>query len=96
MQRYLEQYVEHFNLSSKLRLGSDVGFVTFDQASGKWEVRFAAGHSQYFDKVVIATGNCQEPYIPTLESAGMFEGQILHSKSFKRLIPKGVVKTRSN
>lgn len=86
VQRYLEQYVEHFNLSPKLRLGSDVKLVTRDGNSGKWQVQFENAPSQYFDKVIMATGNCQEPLIPELPGIELFQGQTLHSRAFKRSV----------
>lgn len=84
VQKYLEDYVEHFNLSSKLRLGTGVTFVKRDDASGKWEVQIKGSPSEFFDKVVMATGINQEPYIPKLVDGEKFEGQSLHSRAFKR------------
>lgn len=78
--------MEQFQLASKLRLGSSVKLVTRDEARGKWEIQFEDGSSQYFDKVIMATGNCQQPLIPDLLDGEKFQGQTLHSRAFKRFV----------
>ncbi|KAK7416725.1 hypothetical protein QQX98_005051 [Neonectria punicea] len=84
VQRYLESYVEHFNLTDKLRLGTTVNIVKRDDKEDRWVVDVEGSGPEYFDKVVVATGINSRPHLPELDGVEQFEGEILHSRAFKR------------
>jgi dimethylaniline monooxygenase (N-oxide forming) len=76
--------VKHFNLGSKLRLNTKVGNVKRDEENGRWIVDVQGSGLEYFDKVIVATGINSRPHLPKLDGLETFEGQVLHSRAFKR------------
>lgn len=84
VQQYLESYVSHFNLTNWLRLGTTINIVKRDDKEDRWVVDVEGSGPEYFDKVVVATGINSRPHLPTLEGVEQFEGEILHSRAFKR------------
>ncbi|KAM0323264.1 hypothetical protein ACHAQA_008855 [Verticillium albo-atrum] len=84
VQRYLESYVDHFDLTRRLRLGTTVTSVRRDDANDRWIVDIAGAGPQYFDKVVMAAGINSRPRVPQLEGIDTFQGEVLHSRAFKR------------
>ncbi|TPX08124.1 uncharacterized protein E0L32_010191 [Thyridium curvatum] len=84
VQQYLESYIEHFKLAPHLRLSTSVKRVSRDNVANKWVVDIDGAGSEYFDKVIIATGINSSPHVPKLEGVEAFEGKCLHSRAFKR------------
>jgi dimethylaniline monooxygenase (N-oxide forming) len=83
VQRYLEAYVEHFDLGHRLRLGTSVTGVRRDNANDRWIVEVEGHGPRYFDKVVMAGGINSQPHIPQIEGIENFRGEVLHSRAFK-------------
>ncbi|KAH7143675.1 flavin monooxygenase-like protein [Dactylonectria macrodidyma] len=81
---YLESYVDHFELRPFLRLNTVVKHVAREEESNKWRLDFEFAPSEYFEKVVIATGPHYEPVMPTIQGSRLFAGRLIHSKAFKR------------
>lgn len=86
VQKYLEDYVEHFNLTSRLRLSTIVTGVHRDDEHDRWIVDVEGSGPEYFDKVIIASGINSRPHVPKLEGLEQFEGEVLHSRAFKRYV----------
>ncbi|KAF4961788.1 hypothetical protein FSARC_10084 [Fusarium sarcochroum] len=84
VQEYVESYVDHFNIRSKLRLSTTVSKVRRDDESDRWAVDVQGSGPEYFDKVIVATGINIRPVIPKIEGLDQFEGEVLHSQAFKR------------
>lgn len=84
VQQYLESYVSHFNLTNRLRLSTTINIVKRDDKEDRWVVDVEGSGPEYFDKVVVATGINSRPHLPTLEGVEQFEGDVLHSRAFKR------------
>ncbi|KAH7157356.1 flavin monooxygenase-like protein [Dactylonectria estremocensis] len=84
VQLYLESYVEHFGLTERLRLGTTINTVKRDDKEDRWMVDVEDTGPEYFDKIVIATGINSRPHLPTLQGIEQFQGEILHSRAFKR------------
>ncbi|KAK7432321.1 hypothetical protein QQZ08_001269 [Neonectria magnoliae] len=82
--QYLESYVDHFGLRPYMRLNTAVKHVAREEESNKWRLDFEFAPSQYYEKVVIATGPHQEPVMPKIQGSRLFQGRIIHSKAFKR------------
>ncbi|KAI5458602.1 flavin monooxygenase-like protein [Mariannaea sp. PMI_226] len=80
---YLEKYVDYFELRRHMRLNTTVKFVARVEETNNWRLDFESRPSEYFDKVVIATGPHHEALLPKLEGSDLFEGKILHSRAFK-------------
>ncbi|PTB44171.1 hypothetical protein M441DRAFT_186554 [Trichoderma asperellum CBS 433.97] len=82
---YLEAYASHFNLRPHFRLSTTVRSVSReDEGEGRWRLDFEGRPSEWFDKVVVATGPHIKPVIPEFEGADLFTGRLIHSKSFKK------------
>ena len=86
MQKYLEDYVEHFNLTSRLRLSTIVIGVHRDDEHDRWVVDVEGSGPEYFDKIIIASGINSRPHVPKLEGLEQFEGEVLHSRAFKKYV----------
>ncbi|KAM0271311.1 hypothetical protein ACHAPA_002918 [Fusarium lateritium] len=61
-----------------------VNSVRRDNERGRWVVDLQDSGSEYFDKVIMATGINSRPHIPQLEGLDQFDGEVLHSRVFKR------------
>ncbi|KAF5022589.1 hypothetical protein F66182_5360 [Fusarium sp. NRRL 66182] len=83
VQDYIESYVDHFNLRPKLRLSTVVSGVRRDD-DGRWAVDIQGSGPEYFDKVIMASGINSSPHIPKLVGLDQFDGQVLHSRAFKK------------
>lgn len=81
---YLENYADHFNLRPHLRLNTVVKHVAREEEFNRWRLDFELAPSEYYDKVVIATGPHLNPAMPEIKESSLFVGRIIHSKSFKR------------
>ncbi|KAF5537207.1 flavin depend monooxygenase [Fusarium napiforme] len=84
VEEYVESYVDHFNFRDKLRLGVSVEKVRRDGEGNRWVVDIQGSGPEYFDKVIMATGGNNRPHIPKVEGMDQFEGEVLHSRAFKR------------
>ncbi|KAH7322739.1 flavin monooxygenase-like protein [Stachybotrys elegans] len=83
VQDYLESYADHFNLRPHLRLNTDVKRIWRSDEHAKWQLELAGAASEYFDKVVVATGPHQLPMMPQFEGEELFTGRLMHSRAFK-------------
>ncbi|KIX01095.1 uncharacterized protein Z518_10161 [Rhinocladiella mackenziei CBS 650.93] len=88
VQKYLADYMAHFQLQPHVQLGVNVLSVTRDEQNHKWVLNVTRNHNDSnlltFDKVIVATGTNHTPVVPTLKGQELFHGQILHSRDFKR------------
>ncbi|KAI1054712.1 hypothetical protein LB505_013395 [Fusarium chuoi] len=86
VEEYIESYVDHFNFRDKLRLGVSAEKVRRDDVGNRWVVDIQGSEPEYFDKVIMATGGNNRPHIPKVEGMDKFEGEVLHSRAFKRCV----------
>ncbi|KAJ4288989.1 hypothetical protein N0V90_011331 [Kalmusia sp. IMI 367209] len=84
VEKYLVDYVHQFNLTSRMRLNTTVQKISFDVDLEKWAIAIQNHKTEYFDKVVVATGVNNVPSIPVIRRIENFEGQCIHSRAFKR------------
>jgi dimethylaniline monooxygenase (N-oxide forming) len=85
VQQYLVAYAEHFNLNPSIRLNTRIRQITLDEGRQKWVVQVEGEDTQYFDKVVIATGGMvSKAHMPAVEGINKFAGVSIHSQAFKR------------
>lgn len=89
---YIDDYVARFNIRPRYcRL---VESVAFDEAAGKWRVEtrdVSKGEGgkrrrevYVGEYVVVASGENSEGYVPEVEGMEGFQGEIVHSKEYKR------------
>ncbi len=88
IQQYLIDYVERFSLQPRLRLGTTVQKITFDEEHRIWNLviseQGANSAVKSFDKVVIANGINHHCNVPAIENVELFKGQIFDSQAFKK------------
>ncbi|KAK1745577.1 flavin-containing monooxygenase [Skeletonema marinoi] len=87
VQKYVERYVDHFNLGDSIALNTSVTKVTQNE-DGSWSVKIKTKDGKeednQFEKVVVATGlySSKNPSLPgwaSGETAADFNGEILHT-----------------
>lgn len=88
MDKYLNDYCDHFNLRPHLRLSTAVKSIRRDDTRHLWLMTVQVNGSKdvetvEFDKVVVALGPHSKPIWPKLEKQEKFKGEITHSISFK-------------
>jgi dimethylaniline monooxygenase (N-oxide forming) len=80
VQRYLESYVEHFDLKPYLRLNTTVNSVAINDEQTEWTVNSTSANpngraseaTRTFDYLVVCNGIFSQPLIPAYEGAGEF------------------------
>ena len=88
VQRYLEDYAQHFDLYRHLRLDTVVTSTILEKESEQWTVTsIHAGTktTETFDYLVVCNGIFSQPVVPEFEGAEAFisqGGHILHSSEF--------------
>jgi dimethylaniline monooxygenase (N-oxide forming) len=68
---YLHRYAETFALTSRIRLGTRVDLLS--RRDGGWLVDHS-GTTETFERVVVATGRFQSPYVPIIPGLDTFSG----------------------
>jgi dimethylaniline monooxygenase (N-oxide forming) len=86
--KYLNDYVDAFELRPHLRLSTRVDAIERDDTQNCWHITVSGPSSAEperlrFDKVVMATGPHNKPVMPDLPGQERFKGEILHSIAFK-------------
>ncbi|OCK83967.1 FAD/NAD(P)-binding domain-containing protein [Lepidopterella palustris CBS 459.81] len=82
VQRYLSEYAEKWDLVRRVKFSAKV--VKVERRGGKeggWSVRTERGDLYDCDKLIVATGLCSKPYLPSIPGREEFRGPVLHSKS---------------
>ena len=98
LQKYFEMYASHFDLVDKIRFGTAVTAVTpcaDHDLTGKWNVHYhslsdnGAQESvvETFNFVMVCTGYFSVPVMPEIPGLDRFEGDVIHSKSYKTWKP---------
>ncbi len=78
---YFQSYVDHFDLSSKIRFETLVERAD-RKPGGGWRVRLDDGSEHEYDFVVVANGHHWDPRWPDPAFPGEFDGAELHAHSY--------------
>ena len=81
---YFRSYADAFDLRKYIQFNTSVQQVTKLEGE-RWEVRLEDGSSRVFDYLLVANGHHSVPRMPELP--GKFEGEIIHSHSYKTNTP---------
>jgi putative flavoprotein involved in K+ transport len=79
---YLEEYARHHDI--EVRLGTEVRRI--DRDAGAWRLSVDGGDLVAPD-VVVATGHNHTPFMPDWPGREGFEGELVHSKSYRNAEP---------
>ena len=81
--RWLEDYVERFGLTERIRLNTEVTAARA-QPDGGWEIETAGGERERFDLLVVASGHNEVAAWPSpaYPGADEFGGEQLHALDF--------------
>lgn len=80
MERYFNEYADHFDLRRRIRFNSEVAALAPEQ-DGRVRVTLKNGKSEVFDGVVVASGHQSIPRDPP-QIAG-FTGEYIHSHAYR-------------
>ncbi len=83
MAEYLESYARAFGVYERVKFNTTVQHIT-RLADGKWEISTDKG-KEVFDALIVSNGHHFNPRFPNYP--GKFEGEYLHSHSFKNNKP---------
>jgi len=76
---YLEHVAERFDLNRDIQLGTRVTQATFDEASGRWEVRTDTGDVVSARFVITALGALSAANVPDVPGLENFTGERYHT-----------------
>ncbi|WP_053150894.1 NAD(P)/FAD-dependent oxidoreductase [Pseudomonas sp. P97.38] len=81
LHRYTQAVIERFKLRDKVRLGTNVERVEWDDSARQWVVQ--TNHQVYRAQFLInATGPLSQPVIPAFEGRERFKGQAFHTNQW--------------
>ncbi|OAA77925.1 dimethylaniline monooxygenase 2 [Akanthomyces lecanii RCEF 1005] len=96
VQEYIESYVKHFQLAPHFRLNASITHISEIEETGKWRVDIEGAPSQYFDKLVMATGPHVKATPFRLDGQDLFAGEVMHSQRYKRVVVAGMGNTSAD
>lgn len=79
---YVEAVLDHFDLRSHFRFGTEVESACWEGATATYAVRTADGTQSQFDVVVSAVGTLSHPRIPGWDGLAQFDGPVFHTAAF--------------
>ncbi|MCJ8203223.1 NAD(P)/FAD-dependent oxidoreductase [Pseudomonas sp. RGM2987] len=78
LHRYTRHVIEHFKLQDKVRLGTNVERIEWDDEARQWVVH-TAGQVYQAQFLINATGPLSQPVIPAFEGLERFKGKTFHT-----------------
>ncbi|MCK0155386.1 NAD(P)/FAD-dependent oxidoreductase [Alcanivorax sp. S6407] len=94
IENYILDTVEKYDLRRFIRFQEEVNEAHFDDASGQWTVRTAAGSTIRCRHFVLASGPLHVPNKPKIKGLARFKGKVMHSAEWDHgydLVGKKVV-----
>lgn len=76
---YLQRYAEHFNLP----IQTNTAISTIEPQNGGFRLTSSAGQVFHASHIIAATGAFARPFIPQLPNQALFQGNVLHSASYR-------------
>lgn len=78
--RYLKHCARKYGIESHLRFNTEVSGAEWDEATGLWRVRTAAGERFETRVLISAVGGLSRPAVPQIPGLDNFEGRTFHSQ----------------
>jgi cation diffusion facilitator CzcD-associated flavoprotein CzcO len=79
---YLQAYMEHFGLPSKVRLKTEVTEAKLD-GQGTWRIRVGDGQTRSYDALFVCNGHHWDCRWPEPAYPGHFDGPQIHSHAYR-------------
>lgn len=79
IQAYMQRVAARFGLLAHLRLGTQITDATFDEATGRWQIRTDRGDVLRARFFMCSSGPLSRPRWPDIPGLDTFEGRRLHS-----------------
>ena len=86
--KYLNDYIDHFNLRSYFNFNSNVVKVKFIESNKQWKIEWIESTTNkvtetLVDFIIFSSGLNSQPRIPNNESLKQFKGLVMHSSQIK-------------
>lgn len=79
IQQYMLDVTERYHLRPHLRFGQEVTSAVFDEGTGRWTIKTAAGDTIIAHHWVLASGPLHVPAMPKIPGLENFKGKVMHS-----------------
>ena len=87
VKQYLDDYRENFGLSPYIKLNTTINHLEYLAGKGYRlsYINSAKGaRSEIFDRIIVASGRFNKPYIPRIAGLDKFTGRVLHAFNYRR------------
>ncbi|WP_414429934.1 flavin-containing monooxygenase [Alcanivorax sp. IL3] len=94
IENYILDTVEQYQLRPFIQFNQEVNEAHFDETTGRWTVRTAAGMTIDCRHFVLASGPLHVPNVPSIKGLKRFKGKVMHSAEWDHsydLVGKKVV-----
>lgn len=89
LHRYLSMFAQKYNITEKIRFNTKVETAEKQGIEG-WLLQLSTNgtsNSLLTEKLVLATGNTSNPFVPYIEGSDSFNAPLFHVKDLQRQIP---------
>lgn len=76
---YFEHCASKYGLYPRIRFNTELKSARFDEATGQWRLKTAAGDEEAFDVFINGCGQLNRPYTPEIPGRDSFQGRTFHS-----------------
>ncbi len=83
IEAYLLRVAREHDLLSRIRLGTEIASMRFDEAAASWTLRTVRGEAIVADVVVSAVGQLNRPALPAIPGRDEFQGPAFHSARWR-------------
>jgi cation diffusion facilitator CzcD-associated flavoprotein CzcO len=84
IEAYLERTTDALGLRERIRFGTEVAELRWDDATARWRLRLGDGEVVEARSVISATGFLSRPAVPDLPGLERFGGAVFHSARWRR------------
>jgi hypothetical protein len=82
MARYLNGYVDHFGLRHRITFDTEVTSAE-PGGHGSWKITLGTGVTRQYHTLIVANGHHWDPRWPEPSYPGRFDGDVIHSHSYR-------------
>ena len=75
---YFEDIADRYDLRRRIRFGTEVTGLRFDEATSQWAISLAGGGTMHAEVVISGLGQLNRPFVPPLAGLEDFGGAVFH------------------